>query len=461
MPPTVTAPWPVSKRTAQCLARVSVVMMARAASTPPAGDSWAAAARRPATTGSTGSGTPMTPVERTRAVLGGRPAACSAAWAIARAASRPAVPVQAFATRAFIATARTRPGRSLSRSASYNTGAARTALRVNTPAVAQLVALTSSATSGAPSALSPACTAAAEKPRGEVTDPSGSESSVAVIGGQDSGRHSLVKPPGVSYHSTTFPGGPFDVGPVLELRRLRRTCASALQRRTLRRSPRDAARGTHHLPPCRGAPRGDGVCTSRTGGVSLDATRVRGGAGARPRSRGRTRGIGRGAAQVRGPHGRSRVLRSHPGAGLSRRSRPHAANRPRAVSGRGARPCTPLLRDRGRGPSRLGRSGRVRGVRDASAHRRRRGTILAATRPRARPRARGSPRLPGEPAVRSGRVRGGAVPPRAHRAGGALRRARYLAAHGAEEGGLPARRRRPRAPAVESAPRGAGGRRRT
>src|SRR5438034_5436053 len=31
-------------------------------------------------------------------------------------------------------------------------------------------------------------------------------------------------------HSTTFPGGPFDVGTVLELRRLRRTRASALQR---------------------------------------------------------------------------------------------------------------------------------------------------------------------------------------------------------------------------------------
>src|SRR5213594_768316 len=192
MPPTVIAPLGVSRRTAQCLGRVSVVMIARAASAPPSAESRSAAWRRPSATGATGNGTPITPVERTSAVLGGRPAASSAAWAMARAASRPAAPVQAFATRAFIATARTRPGRSLSRSASYSTGAARTALRVNTPAVAQLVALTSSATSGAPSALSPACAAAAEKPRGDVTDPSGSESSVAVIGGQDSGRHSLV-----------------------------------------------------------------------------------------------------------------------------------------------------------------------------------------------------------------------------------------------------------------------------
>src|SRR3989442_553116 len=90
---------------------------------------------------------------------------------------------QVCAPRAYIATAGPRTVGSLSRSASYSTGAARTALRVNTPAVAQLVALTSNATSGAPSALSPTCAAAAEKPRGDVTEPSGSESNVAVIGG--------------------------------------------------------------------------------------------------------------------------------------------------------------------------------------------------------------------------------------------------------------------------------------
>src|SRR5205807_2335892 len=53
------------------------------------------------------------------------------------------------------------------------TGAARSAFLVNTPAVAQLVALTSSATSGAASAFSPACAAAAVKPRGDVTEPFG------------------------------------------------------------------------------------------------------------------------------------------------------------------------------------------------------------------------------------------------------------------------------------------------
>src|SRR5256885_188092 len=173
IPPTVIMPAGVSKRTAQCLGRVSVVMMARAASGPASAVRCAAAAWRPVVICSSGSGTPITPVERTSAVRAGRPAACSAAWAIARAAARPGAPVQAFATRAFMATARMRPGRSASRSASYVTGAARSAFLVNTPAVAQLVALTSSATSGAPSAFSPACAAAALKPRGDVTEPFG------------------------------------------------------------------------------------------------------------------------------------------------------------------------------------------------------------------------------------------------------------------------------------------------
>src|SRR5437879_7006010 len=61
------------------------------------------------------------------------------------------------------------------------TGAAGTAFFVNTPAVAQLDALTRSATSVAPSALSPACAAAAVKPCAEVTDPSGIDSMVMLI----------------------------------------------------------------------------------------------------------------------------------------------------------------------------------------------------------------------------------------------------------------------------------------
>ena len=135
---------------------------------------------------------PITPVESTSAVRGGTPAACSAAWAMACVAASPSAPVQALATRAFIATARIRPGRSDKRSASYTTGAARTAFFVNTPAVAQLVVLTSSATSSAPSALRPACAAAAVKPCGEVTEPSETGTRSEVISGQDSPPRSLV-----------------------------------------------------------------------------------------------------------------------------------------------------------------------------------------------------------------------------------------------------------------------------
>ena len=54
-------------------------------------------------------------------------------------------------------------------------------MRVNTPAVAQLVALTSSATSGAPSFFNPAAAAAAVKPYGEVINPSASGTRVAVM----------------------------------------------------------------------------------------------------------------------------------------------------------------------------------------------------------------------------------------------------------------------------------------
>src|SRR5260370_41224540 len=64
------------------------------------------------------------------------------------------------------------------------TGAARTAFWVKTPAVAQLVALTRSATSGVPSAFRPAGAAAALNPRGEVTEPLAISASPEDIGGK-------------------------------------------------------------------------------------------------------------------------------------------------------------------------------------------------------------------------------------------------------------------------------------
>src|SRR5216683_2669806 len=64
------------------------------------------------------------------------------------------------------------------------TGAARTAFLVKTPAVAQLVALTRSATSGVPSAFRPAGAAAALNARGEVTEPLAISASPEDIGGK-------------------------------------------------------------------------------------------------------------------------------------------------------------------------------------------------------------------------------------------------------------------------------------
>src|SRR5437867_10877130 len=116
--------------------------------------------------------------------------------------------MQAWAILAFIATALIRPGRSDNRSASLTTGAARSAFFVNTPAVAQLVLLTSSATSGVPSVLRPACAAAAVKPRGDVMEPFGISGIAEAIGGEGGPRPSPGEPPRGSFSRTTLPRGP-------------------------------------------------------------------------------------------------------------------------------------------------------------------------------------------------------------------------------------------------------------
>src|SRR2546428_13926772 len=112
-------------------------------------------------------------------------------------------------------------------------------------------------------------------------EPSGTGTSVATgagvgIGAQDSPRRALVERVGVSYHSATFPGDPFDVGTLPELRRLRRTRASALQRRTIRRGGGDPPRGPGSLSPRRRVARGDGVRAARAGGIPVGPPGVRG-----------------------------------------------------------------------------------------------------------------------------------------------------------------------------------------
>src|SRR5947208_2022860 len=89
------------------------------------------------------------------------------------------------------------------------------------------VVMMASAASGAPSAFSPACAAAALKPRGDVTEPFGISVKPADIGGKIARACGLCNRP--ARHIIAQPSweGPFDVGTVLELRRLRRTRASA------------------------------------------------------------------------------------------------------------------------------------------------------------------------------------------------------------------------------------------
>jgi hypothetical protein len=109
IPPTLNAPCGVSTTTACSLGNGSVVMMARAASLPFAGDSAPAAARMPAMMRSILSVTPMTPVLATRTSSGVQPTAVAVSTAIMRACARPSSPVQAFAHPLFTTMARAVP----------------------------------------------------------------------------------------------------------------------------------------------------------------------------------------------------------------------------------------------------------------------------------------------------------------------------------------------------------------
>src|ERR1051325_1476904 len=111
---------------------------------------------------------------------------------------------------------------------------------VKTPAVAQEVAETSRATSSAPPDFKPAARAAAVNPSGVVAEPSGSSCTLAVTSAKIAALGRLCNAPGFLIIAQPSRRVPFDVGPFLELRRIRRTRAPALQRRTIRRGHRDA-----------------------------------------------------------------------------------------------------------------------------------------------------------------------------------------------------------------------------
>ena len=89
MPPTVKRRPSHSHDSAVCFAKVSVVMMASAASSPSALSSASTASGSAPTTSSTGSGTPITPVEATMTSEASHSRSSATAAAVARASSTP------------------------------------------------------------------------------------------------------------------------------------------------------------------------------------------------------------------------------------------------------------------------------------------------------------------------------------------------------------------------------------
>ncbi len=138
IPPTVQLPGWCS---ATCFGTVSVVMIARAASSPPLSPPAMSCtiARTPASTLSIGNRSPINPVEQTATSMAPVSVpqsdnAAATASAVAWVSWKPPGPVQALAPPEFRITARSAPV--VSTCWVQRTGAALTLLRVNTPAAA-------------------------------------------------------------------------------------------------------------------------------------------------------------------------------------------------------------------------------------------------------------------------------------------------------------------------------------
>src|SRR3954447_2388603 len=157
-----------SPRCTVVLGTESVVMIARAASSPPSSASPFTAAVTPGSSLSIGSRTPISPVEATATSIAPMPSSAARCSAVAWVSWKPSGPVQALAPPEFSTTARSRPDRSTCRL--HWTGAAGKRLVVKTAAPASSgPSLTTTATSSAPLDFSPAGTPAARKPCGAVT----------------------------------------------------------------------------------------------------------------------------------------------------------------------------------------------------------------------------------------------------------------------------------------------------
>ena len=148
MPAMVTVATPSRARAVATLGKVSVVVIAWAASSqPPA----CARATRPSITAPnwrTSSGSPMTPVEARKTSAGLQAAALAASSAVNLQAARPLLPVKALALPELMTSARALRPLSLSRH--HSTGAEGHFERVNTPAAAVPSSSKTSSTSGRP-----------------------------------------------------------------------------------------------------------------------------------------------------------------------------------------------------------------------------------------------------------------------------------------------------------------------
>src|SRR5258708_27595004 len=149
--------------------RVSVVQMASDVSA----KERAEGRRNRATTGSarrifsSGSGTPITPVEQTNNSCDAQPSRFAASATVRTAAAWPASPVAQLALPAFTTTARMRPFESRKCSLEISTGAATTTFCVNTAAAEAVTSLEITARSSAPVFFRPQAVAAQRNPRGQ------------------------------------------------------------------------------------------------------------------------------------------------------------------------------------------------------------------------------------------------------------------------------------------------------
>src|SRR5258706_5604211 len=159
----------ILKEGAEVFGRVSVVQIASDVSA----KERAEGRRKRAITGSarrifsSGSGTPMTPVEQTNSSCGVQPSRFAASATVRTAAAWPASPVAQFALPAFTTTARMRPFEARQCALEIRTGAETTRLCVKTAAAEAVTSLERIARSSAPVFFKPQAVAAKRNPRGK------------------------------------------------------------------------------------------------------------------------------------------------------------------------------------------------------------------------------------------------------------------------------------------------------